>query len=99
MTQRDLCEEHHAKVKSCCKRGSVLPELLAGMKDTLTETTKHVVIRLSSLQCREVRTRGHVGSLIPESQDHQTAKHHFPTGTDNVTRRVVHVGVVRRRLL
>ena len=46
-------------------------------EETLTETTKQVVIRLSSFALRRGIIRGHAGSLTPESQDYRTAKHHF----------------------
>ena len=58
-----------------CKCDFILPELPAGMKETLKESTKQVMIRLSSVQWREGRTRGHVGSLNLESTECQTVEH------------------------
>ena len=58
-----LCQEHNAKGMTFCKCGSFLPELHAGMKETLKDTTKQVMVRLSSLQWRKGRTRGHAGSI------------------------------------
>ena len=56
------------KRKYFCTCGSLETE----KEETLKETTKLVMIRLSSLQRRKGRTRGHAGSLTPESQYHQT---------------------------
>ena len=68
MTQCEACKEHNEKRKYFCTCGSLETE----KEETLKETTKLLMFRLSSLQWRKGRTRGHAGSLAPESQYYQT---------------------------
>ena len=51
-TQGERCKEHHAKGKSLCTCGVILPELSAEKTELLKSETAQVMIRLSGLQWR-----------------------------------------------
>ena len=68
--------------------GTQSKDTLTSSSQSLKETTKQLLIRLNSVQKRKARTRGHAGSLNPESQDYQTAKHHGRKAQRNAIRKL-----------
>ena len=53
------------------------PSANVDLRETLKDTTTQEMIRLSSLQLRRRKNTRYARSLNPESQEDQTAKHHF----------------------